>query len=117
MKLWHDDIRYPPDDSWVWARTNDQAKSLLREGGVTLISMDHDMGMDEIDPDEPGAALRKGSSRDTGYELAKWMVEQERVPERVMVHSWNYDGAKAIARTLEPHALVTVEPYEYYDPT
>jgi hypothetical protein len=44
IRLWHDDVRPPPDDSWTWARTNDAAKAVLEAHPVCEISLDHDLG-------------------------------------------------------------------------
>lgn len=47
MKLWIDDIRTPPDESWRWAKTSDEANDILcslNEYWPTLISFDHDLG-------------------------------------------------------------------------
>lgn len=106
MKLWHDDIRRPPDHSWVWARTNNEAKSILSQNDVGEASLDHDMGMDHIDPDIvdadglPIGGYLKGDSEDDGYQLVKWMVENDKVPEKVTIHSWNPDGAMRMANYI-----------------
>src|SRR5438309_1594271 len=44
MKLWLDDIRPTPDDTWTWAKTVPEAIDLLKTGEVTYASLDHDLG-------------------------------------------------------------------------
>lgn len=46
MKVYLDDIRNPPDDTWIIARNYNQAINLLKTGKVTEISFDHDLGLD-----------------------------------------------------------------------
>jgi hypothetical protein len=112
-KVWHDDIRRPPDDSWRWARTNDEAMEILRAGRVTEISLDHDLGLQDADPDAEGAYRRVGSSPDgTGADLARWMCEHGFVPARVSVHSWSMEGADAIVAVFKESGIeVTRAPY------
>jgi hypothetical protein len=114
MKIWHDDIRRPPDDTWTWARTNDEAKGLFQEHEVEAISMDHDLGHHDKDPDEESAILLRGHSEDNGYELAKWMAENGFVPEQITIHSWNPSGAERIAWALRDHCPneIIVQPYK-----
>jgi hypothetical protein len=114
MKLWHDDVR-PAPPGWTWARTNEQAIELLsgqHHHGyqVTEISMDHDLGGHDIQmlPPEMGGdaegyfakMLYRGSSEETGESLVIWMIENDRVPAKVTIHSWNPAGAERMARRL-----------------
>ena len=43
MKVYVDDLRKLPDDSWTLARTNTEAIRLLATGHVEEISIDHDI--------------------------------------------------------------------------
>ena len=44
-KLFIDDERYPVGDSWVIARTSNEAVEVIKEKGVpSFISFDHDLG-------------------------------------------------------------------------
>ena len=104
MKLWHDDMR-PPPEGWVWARTNAAAQELLETGLVTECSLDHDLGFhDVLRPDEPESlttvAHLRGRTEETGLDLVNWMVATGRVPATVTIHSWNPDGATAMAASL-----------------
>lgn len=103
MKLWVDDIRKPPDESWMWARTVEQAKKLLTSTKCVECSLDHDMGLQEYDPNMPDAhRLRAKNFHEIpcGYDLAKWMKENERVPPVITVHSWNPHGAQKMVALL-----------------
>lgn len=115
MKLWHDDIRRPPDDSWVWVRTNQQAMAVLTVHIVDEISMDHDLGLHEADPDVQDADMQRGwDEENDGAKLAQWMCDHNHVPPKVTVHSWNPDGAKRMANILRDHESqpqVIVRPY------
>ena len=47
MQLWLDDIRDPKDygkSEAIWVKTAQEAMAILREGKVTFISFDHDLG-------------------------------------------------------------------------
>lgn len=101
MKLWHDDIR-PAPEGWVWARTNEQAQEHLLTGKVQEISMDHDLGYHDVEiPDDPDELIEvlvlRGQSEQTGLQLAQWMVENDCVPPKITIHSWNPSGARRMA--------------------
>ena len=51
MNLWVDDIRTPPFDSYIWARSANEAITAIKSyernfagGGTIFISLDHDAG-------------------------------------------------------------------------
>jgi len=118
MKIWHDDIRRPPDDSWYWCRTNEEVILLMTRSNfpwytITEISMDHDLGLHNEDPDELEAVFRRGFGEKTGLDLVKWLIENDRVPNKVTIHSWNPDGARYMAAMLNHHGYdCIVKPYE-----
>lgn len=105
MKLWHDDIRRPPEGGWIWARTNRDAIFFLllaRDHGAPEIleaSLDHDLGMDDQDPDaDPNTWLLRGDSLEgDGVDLCMAMYHLHLVPPVVTIHSWNPDGAERMA--------------------
>lgn len=109
IKIWHDDIRKAPD-GWLWARTNESAKNLLvkLQGQVSEISLDHDLGLEELDPDayvmlngeEAHVSFLAGQSEITGYDLVNWMCVMQLVPPKVTIHSWNPAGAQKMALKL-----------------
>lgn len=99
MKLFHDDIRRPPQ-GWIWARTNADAIGWLRTGQVSEISLDHDLGGHELDPDAEDAFLYRGSSEDTGLKLVKFMIYYKIIPAEITIHSWNSVGASNMLRAF-----------------
>lgn len=118
MKLWHDDIRRPPDDTWAWARTNETAQYLLLGNNVVECSLDHDLGLHDADPDVPDADMQMGwDVENDGYKLVKWMIENDVVPEKVTIHSWNYDGARKMYNALKDAGHIAfVQPYVNVNP-
>ena len=112
MKLWHDNERCPPDESWTWVRTNAQAIAYLRAHEVAEISLDHDLGVDPRDPDLDFVAGR--SEHDgSGLDLVEAMCAEALVPPRVTIHSWNADGAEKMAARLHYSGYdCMIRPYE-----
>lgn len=98
MKLWLDDVRSPlnrriqeefgAEPDMVWVKTANRAIQQLNGGGVTFISLDHDLG--------PGAG--------TGYDVAKWIEEQafyNRIPRlEWTIHSTNVPGSARMAQAM-----------------
>lgn len=114
VRLWHDDVRRPPF-GWVWARTNEEAKFILRASAVEVISMDHDLGGHDLDPDAPDTWLYKGpDTGECGLDLVDWMIHEQKVPETVYIHSWNGPGAQRMKKTFNAKGYlnVYVRPYE-----
>jgi len=61
MKIWLDDERSMPGAYNIHTKTAWEAIELLKQGEITVISLDHDLG-----PPEAGS----------GYDVAKWIEEQ-----------------------------------------
>ena len=77
--LYIDDLREPPkicDISIDIARTANHAKELLNKGHYNIVSFDHDLGEDEP----------------TGYDILKWMLLNEIIPEEIWLHTANPVG-------------------------
>ncbi|HEX6621817.1 MAG TPA: cyclic-phosphate processing receiver domain-containing protein [Solirubrobacteraceae bacterium] len=121
MKLWHDDIRPPPDASWSWARTNADAILLLTaHWPIDECSLDHDLGLHDHDPaaaaemygDDFDMLPAATESDEDGVALVDWMIARDRVPATVTIHSHNPAGAARMAARLwaAGHAC-TVRPY------
>jgi CheY-like chemotaxis protein len=63
--------------------TAQEAIDRLREDEWDLLSLDHDLGGEEMVPSGPG----------TGWEVAKWLeTNPERKPGRILLHSFNGPG-------------------------
>jgi hypothetical protein len=81
MKVYLDDERSTPE-GWVRVYWPDEAVELLKAGGVTDISLDHDLGDDD---------------RGTGYDVVLWIEEAVALhgflPPKIQVHSANSSAA------------------------
>ena len=103
IQIWYDDIRRPPypEDEWVWVRTTKAAIAALElfADRIEVISLDHDMGLEDANPDaDPSTYLRDynpGLVEDNGVKLVEWMIENNVGREAIItIHSWNTDAAK-----------------------
>lgn len=59
MKIWLDDIRPPPDESWTWVKTVLIVKMMIASGNVFEISLDNDLGEGE----------------EEGYKVLDWLED------------------------------------------
>lgn len=83
MKLWLDDVRSPPDDTWTWVKKASLCcKELERlRGQVTFLSLDHDL-----------------ASVATGYDVVVWLEQRafqgelDIIPASISIHSANPVG-------------------------
>ncbi len=77
MKIYLDDIRKSPD-GWIQVRWPNEMIDFLKNGNITEISLDHDLGND-----------KKG----TGYDVLLWIEEQvlinNFVPPKIHIHTSN----------------------------
>lgn len=77
MKVFLDDER-PTPTGWIAARWPEEVIALLERGGVTDVSLDHDLG-DDV--------------HGTGYDVIRWIEEavviRNFIPPRIFVHSAN----------------------------
>ncbi|MDD3595219.1 cyclic-phosphate processing receiver domain-containing protein [Sulfuricurvum sp.] len=102
-KLYLDDIRYPNDNTYIIARTVEEAQQLIEKYGVPeYISFDHDLGVDDMDNLLPN-----------GYDLAKWLVEMDMDGNIELssdftftVHSQNPVGAENIRVYLSNYLAI-----------
>ena len=95
MKIWVDDLREPPDNTWLWCKTSDEAMVFLVLSArsswcgtcrVDEISLDHDLGGD-----------------DTTRPLVLFMAESGAWPEKVHVHSANPVGREWLEGMIETY--------------
>ena len=90
VKIWVDDLREPPDDSWTWYRTSSGVCGLLAALALgvrrppSVMSLDHDLGDD-----------------DTTRPIVLWMCENEFWPAEVLVHSQNPVGVEWLEGMIE----------------
>ena len=98
MKLYLDDVRDLPDESFDLARSYEEAVLFVKENGIPpFISFDHDLGVDENEKLLP-----------TGFDFAKWLVDMDmdniyKFPENFSfnVHSANPVGKANIEGYLK----------------
>jgi len=80
MKVYLDDERQTPV-GWVRCYWPDDVIALIKRGGVSEVSLDHDLGDD---------------SRGTGYDVLTWIEEQVYFgllnPPKINIHSANPTG-------------------------
>lgn len=89
MKIFLDDLRNAPDDTWTTCRTAEDAIRLLATGKVSHISFDHDLGEESVR---------------NGNDVAKWIEravdEQWILVPKWQVHSMNPVGRQNIIETM-----------------
>ncbi|WP_157279214.1 cyclic-phosphate processing receiver domain-containing protein [Aliarcobacter butzleri] len=101
-----DDIRTPKEKFDVITRSYDEAVNFVKENGIpNFISFDHDLGCDD-----------KGNILKSGYDFAKWLVEQSlnevlEFPKdfTFQVHSANPIGRNNINSILNNYLLFRVK--------
>lgn len=89
-KLWVDDLRSPPDDSWIWSLTsaNTIDTLMLTTESFKIMSLDHDLGGD-----------------DTTRPIILWLCENPTYwPDQVHCHSANPVGREWIEKMIERYA-------------
>ena len=87
MRLWIDDIRLPPDSSWTWAKTSQEALALLNSD-CTEISFDHDLGGDD-------------TSMPVARRVEELAFSGEQAPPIWHIHSANPVGRQNLKAALE----------------
>lgn len=90
MNVYMDDVRPGPDifdedwDKWVVVRSVENVKILLNL--IDDLSLDHDMG----------------DNHETGYDLVKWMAENQKWPEGITtIHSQHPVGAQQMKGVID----------------
>lgn len=107
MNIYLDDVRNTPED-WVRCYKIEEVQEYLRQGNVTNLSLDHDLGAsylcencydmgneneDCVDDCNCKCHLVEFLRVPTGYDLCKWMAENDVWPQyKPTVHSANPVG-------------------------
>ncbi|WP_165311351.1 cyclic-phosphate processing receiver domain-containing protein [Vibrio ziniensis] len=89
MKVYLDDERTTPE-GWVRAYWPNEVISMLTDGKVTEISLDHDLGDD-----------RKGTGYDVILWIEKQMVLNNFEPPRLKVHSANISARRKMEQGID----------------
>lgn len=101
MKLWVDDIRDAPDESWVVARKVLQAVRLIHLFDLEEISLDHDI--DNRPDDETFMPI--------AYFIGAFYLMSKTQP-KITIHSINPVGAKDMQTLLAQYGLWSdIRPY------
>ncbi len=82
MRVYLDDVRQEPD-GWTRAYTAPEAIALLEAGGVTEISLDHDLG------DQPGVG--------DGYDVVRYLEEKVHTDESFILPTIHLHTANPVA--------------------
>lgn len=114
--LFLDDIRNADRNRWDIVRSYDSFVEYMRTHSVPpVISFDHDLGIEHYPRGEqdPHAVIPYSEFKEkTGYDAAKWLVENNKLPKIALVHSFNTVGAKNIALLMDRARVETiVAPY------
>lgn len=121
MKLFVDDIRKPPDDTWTVARTVTEAIRLLsRFSHWDEISLDHDIShfenLDEKDVDQDVRACTECFCAVAYYIAQKWFVEARfedsefalmspRITPQIWLHTANPVGGDEMYAILKERGI------------
>jgi hypothetical protein len=109
-KLFLDDSRKPPDFTWDVVKSYEQFIAYIKLHGVPdIISFDHDLGDEHYAVYQDTPHVSEGKAQDyygkfqekTGYDCAKWLVENNKLPKEFYVHSMNPVGALNIRFVME----------------
>jgi hypothetical protein len=105
MKLWLDDLRQPPDETWVWAKCFDDARDFLllcsiHGDPIFIASLDHDLG-----------GVPESYQGKTGFDVVCFMQEEEIWPRRIIIHSHNPVGARRMAELAGEWTSVIIQPF------
>lgn len=88
INLYVDDLRDCPNGFQI-ARTVEEAKYYLENFEVAILSLDHDLGIDE-----------QGKLLSTGYDLVKYICEEGLSVEKIYIHTDNSVGRDNMYQTL-----------------
>lgn len=103
MKLWIDDFRDAPDDSWVEARKVDQAIRLLAMYNAVEISLDHDIENRPDDETFKAVAYFIGEKHSQTRFYGHAVMAA--APPKVTIHSDNPAGAKEMQYILKSYGI------------
>lgn len=105
MKLWLDDLREPPDKTWAWVKSVEEFEILIRQVKaekltIEMASLDHDLG-----------GIEASGKEKTGYDAVKILEREDCWPLRIVVHSWNPEGATRMGMLAKQYTRTVVAPF------
>lgn len=102
LKLWVDDIRDAPDDSWTVARTVNSAINALSRFDFTEISLDHDISHQIV----MGEMSRPYRCDECFCAVARYIAVTSRLPSpKITLHTSNPVGADDMANILKNNGI------------
>lgn len=110
MKLFIDDIRKAPDESWHVARTVTEAIRVIYYYGheLTEISLDHDIAhfenLDETDVDQRVSACKETFAAVAYYIAERWKDKGSTAP-KIVLHSANPVGVENMELILSSSGI------------
>lgn len=99
LRVWLDDdlVDRAAPEGWAHATTAHEAITLLDSGNVVELSLDHDLGDDDL--------------HGTGMTVVNWLAEQQFLHDRILwprdgltIHSANAAGRDAMLQVAENYA-------------
>lgn len=114
MKVWLDDVRYPPPGDWVWVKSFSEAVQCFMEnkGLIEEASLDHDLGFgDDAEGIDLFSAteLHYDDDEPTGYDFVKWIWEHDAWPSRSLgIHTANPAGSINMRAVIERYGPYTI---------
>lgn len=87
VNLYVDDLRKCPDD-FIVARSYYEAIDALKTYKINILSLDHDLGLDEDGREK------------NGYDIVKYMCENGISPKKIYIHTDNVVGRNNMYYTL-----------------
>ncbi len=127
LKLWLDDVRQPPDNSWVWRDTFLDAERWLedcKKHGTTIdiAQLDHDLGgtafnhcfecqVGKNEEERMQLILHGCEHEKTGRHIVEWMEKNDFWPKQIVIHSWNFEGAERMASIAVKHTETWIQPF------
>ncbi len=107
MKVWVDDIKLPPEDDWVWAQTVCEAKTLLKDKDIEVISLDYDLSGSvscaKCKNHYPEYCVCICHAKfENGHDLVLWMEENKLWPKACVVHAKD-EGRKLMWSVIDAH--------------
>ena len=110
MRLFVDDVRVPPDDGrWEVARTVTDAIRILSSTSVEVISLDHDIAVNQ-------SSLHTFSDENFST-VARYLAVMNHPPKLILVHSASRYGTQNIQEILAGTAskLIRISPTNYLE--
>lgn len=107
INIYLDDLRLCPE-GFAIARTYGEAVKLLEDNKVGILSLDHDLGEDEY-----------GNILKTGYDLVKYICENNCDIEKIYIHTDNVVGRENMYKTLigaQNRGFISKDTEIYYYP-